>query len=81
MIQHCKQEAESKLQLQDYVGAYDDYSYAIRIAQAIPFVGEEMPKLLCNRSMVLLKMRRYAEALADAMASINEFPYWIKVIN
>ncbi|CAC5364292.1 unnamed protein product [Mytilus coruscus] len=78
IVKHLKLDAESSLQWQDYFGALQHYSLALEYACKTPYTTEEIPKILCNKSMVLLKLKRYDEALKDAMFSINDFPYWIK---
>ena len=80
MIVHkLKSSAEIHLQNQNYPEAYREYSQALNVAYTSKVTYDEIPKIWCNRSMVLLKMRKCKEAFDDACNSIQEFPHWIKV--
>ena len=79
IVHELKSSAEIHLQNQNYQEAFHGYSQALNVAYTSTVTYDEISKILCNRSMVLLKMRKYREAFDDAVISIQKFPYWIKV--
>jgi len=79
IVHELKSSAEIHLQNQNYPEALCGYSQALNVANTSNVTYDEIPKILCNRSMVLLKMRKCNEAFDDACNSIRGFPYWIKV--
>ena len=79
IVHELKSSAEIHLQNQNYPEALCGYSQALNVAYTSNVTYDEIPKILCNRSMVLLKMRKCNEAFDDACNSIQGFPYWIKV--
>lgn len=78
-LQMVKNDAEQALSQNQYVTALSSYSNAIEMIKCNPPLFEDLPKMLCNRSLVLTKMQKYPEAVVDARNCIATFPHWIKV--
>lgn len=74
-----KIEAETNLQQGRYDEALEGYSRALEMAQKSQLLHEEIPKMLCNRSMVYYRMGKYEKAVEDSLTVTNKFPYFIKV--
>lgn len=81
-IQLLKKDGEYALNNNNFVGALSLYTRALRsfeLFPKLPHIAEEHHKLLCNRSLVFLKMRKYKEAERDAIDAIASCPTFIKV--
>ena len=84
MIAYFKAEGEKALQQNNLRLALESYSQALSLVESlgfVPFIREEWHKILCNRSLVHLKMRHYREAERDARCCIDLQPDFVKVTN
>ncbi|XP_045164107.2 TPR and ankyrin repeat-containing protein 1-like [Mercenaria mercenaria] len=80
-IQTLKKDAESALNnhhLEQALSLYTTALMGFQLFPRIPHIAEEHHKLLCNRSLVFLRMRRFKEAESDAVAAINSCPSFVK---
>ena len=82
LISAFKADAERALQSNNLRFAMDYYNQALSVIDAfsfVPFVRDEFHKIICNRALVSLRMRRYREAEEDANLCIDCRPDFTKV--
>ena len=82
VISYLKGEGEKALQQNNLRHAMDNYNQALNLVESlsfIPFIREEFHKIICNRSLVNLRMRHYRDAERDAQLCIDVRPDFIKV--
>lgn len=79
VFHHKKQTAQQALNGNRLQQALELYTEALQIAQTLPHLFPEIPKILSNRSLVYYRQRKFKPALDDANLSINLDPLWIKV--
>ncbi|KAH3807181.1 hypothetical protein DPMN_135514 [Dreissena polymorpha] len=79
---HVKRDAGRLLNDNFLNEALQLYSLALlgcELCPTMPMVVEERPKLLCNRSLVCLKLRRFKDAEEDAKMAVAVCPAFVKV--
>lgn len=77
---HKKQTAQQALNGNQLQQAIELYTEALQIAQTLPHLFPEIPKILSNRSLVYFKQGKFQLALNEANHRINVNRLWIKVI-
>ena len=80
-VQYNKDVGTEHLKRENYPAALDYYGSALHILNQMKGQGYEELKaqLLCNRSLVHVKMKNLAEAQEEAVMAIQINPYFHKV--
>lgn len=79
VFHHKKQTALQALDGNQLQQALELYTEALQIAQTLPHLFSEIPKILTNRSLVYYRQGKFQLALHEANHSINVNRLWIKV--
>lgn len=78
VFHHKKQTALQALNGNQLQQALELYTEALQIAQTLPHLFSEIPKILTNRSLVYYRQGKFQLALHEANHSINVNRLWIK---
>nr|XP_034304939.1 uncharacterized protein LOC105330431 [Crassostrea gigas]XP_034304942.1 uncharacterized protein LOC105330431 [Crassostrea gigas]XP_034304948.1 uncharacterized protein LOC105330431 [Crassostrea gigas]XP_034304950.1 uncharacterized protein LOC105330431 [Crassostrea gigas] len=78
VFHHKKQTALRALNGNQLQQALELYTEALQIAQTLPHLFSEIPKILSNRSLVYYRQGKFQLAIYEANHSINVNRLWIK---
>lgn len=81
VFHHKKQAAQQALNNNQLQQALELYTEALQIAQTLPHLFSEIPKILSNRSLVYYRQGKFQLAIYEANHSINVNRLWIKVMH